>query len=77
MGQGSDKPAAESRDRLRNISDALGVPVAAFYSAGDETESYLLKLVAAYLDAAKPEVRARFIGAIEALLQAERSGVDR
>ncbi|MER2193788.1 hypothetical protein [Methylobacterium brachiatum] len=76
MRQGSDKPAAVSRDRLSNISDALGLPVSAFYGAGDETESYLLKLVAAYLDAAKPEARARFVGAVEALLQAERSGVD-
>jgi hypothetical protein len=77
MTQGSDEPADESRSRLKKISDALGLPVSAFYSAGDETETYVLKLVTAYLEGAKPEARTRFAGAVTALLQAERSSVDR
>jgi len=78
MNGGGDEAETGCKHQLTRISEALGLPVSAFFGddpgtlmatgMGDQAEAYLLKLIAAYLREATPETRNRFVRSVEAML---------
>lgn len=74
---GSSDDGYGVRNALTRISDALGVPAAAFYGADAdaierlrrEHEAHVLRLVRAYLQEVDHEHAQRFIAAVQALAE--------
>ena len=81
MSKRTDLASPEIRGRLFDISDALGVPVSAFYEpgiasstpcgAGEAAEFTLLTLVGVQLSGSTPAARRRFAQALRTLLETE------